>query len=78
YDVHNIPKIANMTYTVEISFDNIHLQMPFQPYCGRYVAIWINAIIYGIDYINLNSTDYYKSLTILISAKKLALQDYSY
>lgn len=77
-DVHNIPKIANSTYKVEISLDNIHLQMPLQTDCGRYVAIWINAIINGIDYRKLNSTDYNKTLTILNSAKKLALQDNSY
>lgn len=77
-DAHNIPKIANNTYKVGTSLDNIHLQMPLQTDCGRYVAIWINAIINGIDYRKLNSTDYNKTLTILNSAKKLALQDNSY
>ncbi|AJI75150.1 hypothetical protein BZ13_1230 [Francisella philomiragia subsp. philomiragia ATCC 25015] len=61
-------------YHVETSIENLNIQAPLQTDCGRYVAIWIDAIINGIDYKKLDSNDYSNLLKTLNSGKKYSLQ----
>ncbi|AJI56039.1 hypothetical protein LA56_855 [Francisella philomiragia] len=65
----------NNPYDIVLSLQNLNIQAPLQTDCGKYVAIWIDAIINGIDYEKLNSKDYEKLLTILNSGKKQSIAE---